>query len=503
MNQRKIGTILSYIQNLLHIVISFLYVPLLLGGIGKSEYGLYQLVGSVVAYISIMESLLSSGVLRFYCKYKALNDKLMMENTLAVSKKIYNIFSMLVLIIGIICSFVFRNVYAGALTNKELVETQLMLFVLILNIIVNLKSYVYTAAITAHEEFIFLKILTIFSIIVQPLVILLVIKQWPYAITIVIIQTVINFILAILKILFFKRKLQLNIILHKEDKEFIKQLLVFSAGIFLAALADQIFWKADQLILGKLYGTSVVAVYAIGAQIYSNYMPLGTSITSVFMPKISQLYNEVDGINLISDLFIRTGRLVFFLTSLVLTGFCLYGKTFICLWAGEDYIEAFYVAIIVMIPFTIDLIQNLGLVILQVTNKYSFRGKMYFIIAIINIFSTVILARYYGMKGAAFSTAISMLLGNGLMMNWYYSKKVGLNIKKFWKEIIKIFPTVIIAFCLGKLLEIMKLCNIYLDFGLHVVIYIIIFGTLMYLFAFNDYEKNLIKSFLIKMDRKK
>ena len=91
MNQRRIGAALTYIQTALHILISLLYVPILLSGIGKSEYGMYQLVGSIMAYIGITESLLSAGVLRFYCKYKAVGDTDSMENTLAAARRIYRL----------------------------------------------------------------------------------------------------------------------------------------------------------------------------------------------------------------------------------------------------------------------------------------------------------------------------------------------------------------------------------------------------------------------------
>lgn len=47
MNQRKQGIFLSYLNIFLHAFIGFLYVPLLLHYIGKNEYGLYQLIGSL------------------------------------------------------------------------------------------------------------------------------------------------------------------------------------------------------------------------------------------------------------------------------------------------------------------------------------------------------------------------------------------------------------------------------------------------------------------------
>ena len=66
MNERKIGILLSYLNIALHAIVGFLYVPILLHYIGKSEYGLYQLIGSLIAYFSIMDFGLTAAVTRFY-----------------------------------------------------------------------------------------------------------------------------------------------------------------------------------------------------------------------------------------------------------------------------------------------------------------------------------------------------------------------------------------------------------------------------------------------------
>ena len=84
MNQRKIGIFLSYLNILLLAVLGFIYVPILLHYIGKNEYGLYQLIGSLIAYFSIMDFGLTAAVTRFYTKYKALKDQVGMENILAI-----------------------------------------------------------------------------------------------------------------------------------------------------------------------------------------------------------------------------------------------------------------------------------------------------------------------------------------------------------------------------------------------------------------------------------
>ena len=103
MNELKIGILLSYTNILLHAVLGFIYVPILLHYIGKSEYGLYQLMGSLIAYFSVMDFGLSATVIRFYTKYKALIDYRGMENILAVSLRCYGLVMVVVLLIGGVC----------------------------------------------------------------------------------------------------------------------------------------------------------------------------------------------------------------------------------------------------------------------------------------------------------------------------------------------------------------------------------------------------------------
>ena len=225
MKQIKIGAILSIIYTVTHTLVSLLYVPVLLRWIGKSEYGLYQLVGSIIAYISIMQSLLSAGILRYYCMYKSLNDEKMMENTLAISKRIYYVFSAIVVIVGLVVAFVFNKFYQSSLSVNELKEAQIMILILTANIVVSLTNYIYSAAITANEKFIFLKTLDIISTIMQPVAIIVFIRRLPYAITVVSVQLAINIISAVLRRLYSTKVIKVKVVYHGKDKELTKNIL--------------------------------------------------------------------------------------------------------------------------------------------------------------------------------------------------------------------------------------------------------------------------------------
>ena len=119
MNQRKAGVLLSYFNKLMSMGINIVYVPLLLFYMGTHEYGLYQLMGSVVAYIGLLDFGFSVAVSRFYTEYKALQDRCRMENLLATAAIIYGGLGMIILLVGGILYFFLGDIFAGSLTVSE------------------------------------------------------------------------------------------------------------------------------------------------------------------------------------------------------------------------------------------------------------------------------------------------------------------------------------------------------------------------------------------------
>ena len=188
--QRKIGTLLGYIHIALQSLVSIIYIPLLINGIGDGEYGLYQIMSSIIAYFSIMEAPMSSAILRFYSQYKNESDINKMENVLAIGKNIFSVISLIVIIIAIPCLFGIYSLYKNSFTNAELIEAVIMFIIMTINIVITIRNYVYVAAISANEKYIFIKIVSIVTLIIQPVGVYSLIYKYPYALTIVLIQLI-------------------------------------------------------------------------------------------------------------------------------------------------------------------------------------------------------------------------------------------------------------------------------------------------------------------------
>ena len=346
MNERKKGAILSYIQVFLSVVVSMIYVPVLLHFLGQSEYGLYQIVGSFFSYVTVFESCVSAGILRNYCNALGRSDHEEAAVTLSMARSIYRFLAIILDLVGVSVVFAFRSFYAGSFSTSELNESIAILILLFVNMTFTLQGSVYLTVLTGHEKYTFLRILSILMQVIQPLLVILCVSRIPYAITVSVVIVLLNLLTIGIRYGYVTQKLKIRITKQPKDSRIVKNILGLSAAILLGSIADQIFWKTDQVILGRMFNTAVVAVYSVGAQIYMMYMQFGTQVSGVFYPKLSALYQEENGLQKVSDLFIRIGRITFYIILLVLSGFIVFGREFLLLWVGEGYEEAYWVAII-------------------------------------------------------------------------------------------------------------------------------------------------------------
>lgn len=500
MNQRKLGIFLSYLNITLQSLLGFLYIPILLHYIGKSEYGLYQLMGSLIAYFGIMDFGLSAAVIRFYAKYLALKDRVGMENILAIALRCYGAVMGVMLIAGGAVYTMLDAAFSDSMTAGEVAEAKDIFLLLLLNIVITLSTMVFRSVINAHERFLFLKGMETVQLVLQPMLVVLLLMHHPSAFSVALVQTGLNLVLSFARVYYCFAKLHVRIRYHYWSHELMVSFRRLALSVFAVTLIDQVFWKTNQIILGIISGTAAVAVYSIASLIYMNYMVLSTAISGVYLPHVTGMVARKEPISSLSDLFIQIGRWQYYLLALVATGFIIFGKQFIALWAGPGFEDSYIITLLIILPFTVDLIQNIGLAIMQAMNRYDFRARIYFLTGILNLLLAIPLGIKYGGIGCAVATGVSMIVGNGFIMNWYYAKEIHLAIASFWKQIGRI------SLVTGVCLVIGYAANVYLwtqggvvPFVLKAAMYTILYMVMIYAFAMNQMEREKIQAVLRKL----
>jgi O-antigen/teichoic acid export membrane protein len=491
-NQLKAGVVLSYVSQGINILSGLLYTPIMLRLLGQSEYGLYQFVSSVISYLGLLSFGFGSSYIRYYSKYKINNDNNGIAKLNGLFMVVFTVIGLIAFLTGSVLVINIESLFANTMSTSEIGTAKTLMWMMIINLSVSFPGSVFSSYITANEKYVFQRIINILSGLLNPFLTLPLLFLGYKSISLVIVQTLLSIASLCANIIFCRSKIGIKFDFKKVDFRLLKELFMFSFWIFINQIIDQINWSLDKFVLGVISGTATVAVYGVASQLNTLYISLSAAVSNVFCPRINRIVAKNNDNKELTELFIRVGRIQFIILTLLVSGLIIFGRYFIYVWAGEGYKESYIIALLLLLPVTIPLIQNLGIEIQRAKNMHKFRSIIYLIIAVANIVISIPLAKCFGGTGAAAGTAISLLLGTGLIMNIYYHKKIGLDIISFWKQILRFLPALIPpSLCGCFIIKYIRYDNIF-SFVLLIILYTLVYTVSMWMFGMNNYEKGLI-----------
>ena len=499
-NQLKAGVMLSYITTAVSIAIQLVYMPVMIRLLGQSEYGLYSLVSSVVSYLSLFSLGFSGAYMRFFAR--SCDDKEKTASLNGLFLILFSVLAALVLICGIVLGCFLKQIFGDKLTDTELSKAKILMLILVANIAISLISGLLDSIISAYEQFIFQRIVGLVSTVLSPFITLPLLLIGYRSIMLVVVSTILTIIRLAVNIWFCIKKIKIPVSFKGFDCKLLKEISVFSSFLFINMIIDQINWNVDKLILGHTSGTNEVAIYGVAAQFNSLFMTFSTTISSVFSPRVNliaaQKGNKASAE--FTGLMAKIGRIQWMILGLPTLGFIVFGKYFIVnIYAGKGYENAYAVALFLILPALIPLIQNVGIEMQRALNKHQFRSIIYLIMAIGNVLISIPLAGRFGAVGAAMGTALALLIANVLIMNIFYHKVLKIDMKYFWKEIFKTLKGLIIPVITAIfIMKFVAIKNMWIFF-ICICVFIVIYCTSVIALSCNKEEKNMLLGMLGKI----
>ena len=493
MNQLKAGAILNYIIIFLNILVGLLYTPYMLRMMGQSEFGLYSLVASVISYLTILDLGFGNAIIRYTAKFRTEGKQKEQYEMFGMFLILYIVIGVIAMAIGMVLYLNVEALFGQTMTAVELDRARIMVLILVFNLAFTFPMSIFGSILTAYEEFVFPRIVNSLRIVLNTVVMIVLLHYGYRAIAMVVVQTVFNVFTLILNFIYCKKKLKIKLLYAHFKWGFLKEVAIYSFWILLNVIMDKIYWSTGQFVLGAVSGTIAVSVFAIAIQLEGMYMTFSTAISSVFLPKVTGMVTMNDNDEHISNLFVKTGRLQNIIMLGILTGFVVFGKEFIVLWAGADYVNSYYMTLAFFVALYIPLIQNLGITILQARNQMKFRSLLYIIIACFALIAEIVFAKMWGGIGCAIAIAGALLLGQGLIMNIYYKRVQKIDISGFWIEIIKMnIAPILLSIIAYFLFNHALMCDTWFKLVMSILIYGLFYIGSCCFFSLNKEEKSLL-----------
>lgn len=504
-NQKKAGVILSYINTVLSMCVNIFLTPFLVSSLGAAEYGVYKIIASFASQLVIINFGIGSLVTRFVAKYNALEQKKEKENFLFMILIISLLISGVIGVVGFSLSSGIEGLFGNSLSVSEIALAKKLYLILVATTVVSVFRDMFSGIMLGHEKFVASRVISLGRIVFRVLAIIIFLKCGFSSIAIVTIDLAIAVAITVAEMLYSFVVVKEKIKFYYWDKSEFLLSLSFSGALVLQSIVNQVNQNLPSVILGATITenvTAIVTLYSFALLIYNTYANMTGVLGSIFVPQVTKMVVKDATPKQLTDIVISVGRYQMMIAGAVVFGFILCGRNFLSIWVGEQYIDAYWPTLVLIIPVTIPLVESVAVSILDAKMKRMVRSVVLVIMAVLNVVSSVIFIKFFGYMGAAYGSALAMLLGHGLIMNLYYHKKIGLNIKRVFTEVSKgILPCAIITVLVCAPVSIF-IKNTFAGFIVKVGAFVLVYGLLLYFFGFNKTEKETTVGTMLKIINK-
>ncbi len=443
------GAVLSYLTIVLNVIVGLVISPLLVRTLGREQYSLYQLIGSFVTYFGVLDFGLGNAVIRYVAKYRAENDPKRMESFMGMVVMLYVIIGAVIAVAGAFLYLKVEALLPAGSPPEMLSQARAMFLVMVFNMTISMLATAFPSALSGMEKFVFRRALGITRLLLRAIIVAVMLHSGTSALHIMLVDTAFNIVMTIVSLLYAVFAVHVRVRFTGFDRGLLKELFTYSFYIFLNMLMNELYWNVDRLIIGKL-SLYMAAITNISSLIVQYFRDFAGALGGFFLPMATRMVVKEADNEQMTDLMIRVGRLQLMVISLIIVGFGACGQQFLTLWIGDtlgsDVGQTYAITLMLMLALLIPLFQTTGISIVEAMNKHAFRAVVLAAISVGNVVLSIYLARFMGPMGAAIGTVISLVVGNILIVNWYYYKKIGLNIPRFFRDTLhKIGPALLVS----------------------------------------------------------
>lgn len=502
--QRKIGFVVSILQIMISTLSGLLFTPFLISSLGQDEYGLYQLLFSTIGYIATLDLGLGGTITRYVIKYDAEGDVENRKSVIGMCIKLYSVLSLIAFVAVIVVTPFLDKMFISTITGENLAHARLLFVIMGVSACISLFDHAFTGILTAYEKYIVTKGLRAVKDIARIFILVVLFVLGFDALAIVCVDFIAMVIIIVTDMISCRISTPIKSFKGKFCKPLFREIVIFSMFVFMQVIISQVNASLSRIVLGRYSTLLLVGMYGVAMQIYNMASSLGGVFGGLTLPMITRCVCMEKNDRIVTDSCIKYSRIQCYILLPILSGFFLFGRHFIGIWMEDQYDvgQLWGVILLILTPNILEWIETPIFNVMKAKNKQAIRSMLLFIVMLFNLFLTVYLVKGGSVYGAALGTAISCFIGNNILSNIYYHKKIGVNMFQYFfgtfKGILPVWlATIIIGVFINKIPGIGAV-----SFIVKVILYVILYICGIFFFAANNDEKNLVYAQIKKFIKK-
>lgn len=446
MNQEKrpsllINALSNWIALAITVVVGFLMTPYIISHLGKTSFGIWILVNSIIGYYGILDLGVTSAITRYVARYAGQRNYRAINETASTALALFCALGLALAGVSFALAGPLSSFFNVSGNNVEKFRQVVCLLGLAAGL--GLPGNLLGAIIRAHERFVMANCVKIIVTLVQAGLIVLSLSRGMGLVGVAYSQLVSTLVMMILtfvvcKLLFsyFQPKLRLV------SWHVLYTILGYGAATTVLAVANIMRFNLDSFVIGKWINLPAVGVYGVSVLLIRFFLRfISTGIQKVLTPRFAFMDGNGERGQL-QQLFLNSLSTAAFLSFGVGTLIIVFGKQFIVLWLGTDFLDAVPVLWVLAAAYSLALAQTSGISLMFALKKHKLLAAITIVEGIANVALSIQLAPRYGILGVAIGTAVPMLVIKVFFQPIYVSRIIGISLRRYWCQLAP-------AFCLA------------------------------------------------------
>lgn len=497
MENRKIGILISYLNTGLNMVCGLFLSSFLLRCLGAAEYGVYQSIASFANYLVLLQFGTGTAMTRniSMCLGRgASKDEI--DRNVSTIWTVGCLLAVAILTVSMIFYTQIPKIYEATMTLSQIAQAKKIFALTAAYLVLSFLNQTVSGVALAYEHYYFSSVMGIVRNLLRTIALVVWLSIDATAQIIAWVDLALYGIMFAVTILYCKHHFCVSLRFGKVDKGVLAGVAPFCIAMFLQTVVNQTNNNVDKFLIGVMLSPESVSLYSVGMYIYSVFSSLTTIPISLYAPQVSKMISGGQTAAQTALALVAPCRLTVMIGGGVLFGFLAVGRPFISMIYGEEYLQAWTIALILMIPAFLNMVNGVLVNVLDALNKRMIRSVVLVGVTLCNIVLTVIALRQFGIVGAAAATAVSTLIGQVLIMNVYYGKRLKIPVLYLFREAFRGILIWLMIACAAAGLISNSIPNIFMSFVISGVVFVLVFFTGFFAFGAGKGEKENLKRLL-------
>lgn len=432
------GALLNYANLLLRIGVDFFMVPLLLLCLGTSEFAIYTLAGAVVARLALCDFGLTASASRFLSEYRARADADGEAHFLGNLLALFSLIGGVVLLLGLVFYPLLGEVFTR-FTPEEMGIFRVLYLMTLLNTALMFPARSLGGISAARQRF---RVPGIIAALASACNIIgsFALLIWGFRSVALTALTIATGVFSLLShAVYCFGVLKARVRWRGWDIPLLRTLFAFSFWVFLSQLINVMNAGTGNFLVALTQDSEQVTLYTNALKVYGYYFLSAGCLVGLYLPRVVQLVVQGADAAQQTDAMIRVGRyLVFALTGWLFVAL-FFGREFFSLWIGgalgSGADTCWLIAVLLMLPQTLSLVQGLGWHLSQARNCLRRRVLIAAFNSLLFLVGGYFACRQFGIVGLA-GWGVFTMLTQLLMLNLlHYKRQLSLEIGRFYRRV--------------------------------------------------------------------